>query len=74
MKKTRQVVGLAVALALTAPVSFVSPLQAQETKVSREGGSWAQEVIGSLAAVKNLRVKVDMGSVVVRGGQQQGIN
>jgi DUF4097 and DUF4098 domain-containing protein YvlB len=29
---------------------------------------------GSLAAVKNLRVKVDMGTVVVRGGQQQGIN
>lgn len=42
--------------------------------MSREGGSWAQEVSGSLAAVKNLRVKVDMGSVVVRGGQQQGIN
>src|SRR5215468_5816136 len=74
LKKTRQIVGLAVALALTAPVSFVSQIQAQETKVSREGGSWAQEVTGSLAAVKNLRVKVDMGTVVVRGGQQQGIN
>lgn len=34
----------------------------------------AQEVTGSLAAVKNLRVKVDMGSVVVRGGDQQAIN
>ena len=34
----------------------------------------AQEITGNLAAVKNLRVKVDMGSVVVRGGQQQGIN
>jgi DUF4097 and DUF4098 domain-containing protein YvlB len=55
-------------------MSFVSQVQAQETKVSREGGSWAQEVSGSLSAVKNLRVKVDMGSVVVRGGQQQGIN
>jgi DUF4097 and DUF4098 domain-containing protein YvlB len=61
-------------LALTAPFSFVSKIQAQETKMSREGGSWAQEVTGSLAAVRNLRVKVDMGSVVVRGGQQQGIN
>jgi len=73
LKKAPQVVGLAVVLALTAPLSFVSS-QAQETKMSREGGSWAQEVTGSLATVKNLRVKVDMGSVVVRGGQQQGIN
>ena len=74
MKRAPQIVGLAVVLALTAPLSFVSQVQAQETKVSREGGSWAQEVTGSLAAVRNLRVKVDMGSVVVRGGQQQGIN
>src|SRR6201997_5552177 len=47
---------------------------AQETHVSREGESWGQEITGSLAAVKNLRVKVDLGSVIVRGGQQQGIN
>jgi DUF4097 and DUF4098 domain-containing protein YvlB len=64
---------LAIVLALLAPLSFVQS-QAQESKVSREGGSWAQETTGSLAAVKILRVKVDMGSVVVRGGQQQGIN
>lgn len=74
MKKAPQVVGLAVVLALTAPFSFVSQVQAQETKMSREGGSWFQETTGSLSAVKNLRVKVAMGSVVVRGGQQQGIN
>jgi DUF4097 and DUF4098 domain-containing protein YvlB len=74
LKRAPQVVGLALGLALAAPLSFVSQVQAQETKMSREGGSWAQEVSGSLAAVKNLRVKVDMGSVVVRGGQQQGIN
>ena len=73
MKKALQIVGLAMVLALLAPLSFVES-QAQETKVSREGGSWAQETTGSLAAVKVLRVKVDMGSVVVRGGQQQGIN
>jgi len=73
LKKALQVVGLATVLALLAPLSFVQS-QAQESKVSREGGSWAQETTGSLAAVKNLRVKVDMGSVVVRGGQQQGIN
>jgi DUF4097 and DUF4098 domain-containing protein YvlB len=74
LRKALQVVGLATTLALLAPLGFVSRSQAQETRVSREGGSWAQEVTGSLAAVKNLRVKVDMGSVVVRGGQQQGIN
>jgi len=73
LKKALQVVGLAIVLALLAPLSFVQS-QAQESKVSREGGSWAQETTGSLAAVKILRVKVDMGSVVVRGGQQQGIN
>jgi DUF4097 and DUF4098 domain-containing protein YvlB len=47
---------------------------AQETRVTREGGAWGQEVTGTLTGVKNLRVKVDMGSVVVHGGQQQGIN
>ncbi|HEV2395618.1 MAG TPA: hypothetical protein VGS27_01585 [Candidatus Sulfotelmatobacter sp.] len=74
MKKALQVVGLATVLALLAPLSFVSGLQAQETRVSREGGSWTQETTGSLAGVKTLRVKVDMGSVVVHGSQQQGIN
>jgi DUF4097 and DUF4098 domain-containing protein YvlB len=74
LRRASQIVGLAVALAIAAPLSFVSPSVAQEARVSREGGSWAQEITGSLSAVKNLRVKVDMGSVVVRGGQQQGIN
>jgi DUF4097 and DUF4098 domain-containing protein YvlB len=67
-------VGLAIVLALIAPSSFLQGSQAQEARMTREGGSWAQEVTGQLAAVRNLRVKVDMGSVVVRGGQQQGIN
>jgi len=74
LKRALQIVGLASGLALLVPLSLVPLGQAQETHVSREGGAWAQEITGSLAAVKNLRVKVDMGSVVVRGGQQQGIN
>ncbi len=74
MKRALQIVGLAGVLALLAPLAFMSQSLAQETHVSREGGAWGQEITGSLAAVKNLRVKVDMGSVVVRGGQQQGIN
>ena len=69
LKKALQVVGSAAVLILTASLAV-----AQESRVTRESGSWAQETTGSLAAVKNLRVKVDMGTVVVRGGQQQGIN
>jgi DUF4097 and DUF4098 domain-containing protein YvlB len=46
----------------------------QETHVSREGGGWGQEITGTLAAVKNLRIKVDSGAVVVHGSQQPGIS
>jgi len=69
LKRALQFVGLASVLALLAPLAL-----AQETHIIREGGAWSQEITGSLAAVKVLRVKVDMGSVTVRGGQQQGIN
>jgi DUF4097 and DUF4098 domain-containing protein YvlB len=74
LKRALQIVGLGGVLALLVPLALVPVGQAQETHVSREGGAWAQEITGSLAAVKNLRVKVDMGSVMVHGGQQQGIN
>jgi hypothetical protein len=74
LKRALQIVGLAAGLALLAPLVVPSRALAQETHVSREGGTWGQEITGSLSGVKNLRVKVDMGSVVVRGGQQQGIN
>ncbi|MBZ5720552.1 MAG: hypothetical protein LAO03_09245 [Acidobacteriia bacterium] len=47
---------------------------AQEGRVYREGGNWAREITGTLAAAKNLRVKVDVGSVRVEGGSQQGIS
>jgi DUF4097 and DUF4098 domain-containing protein YvlB len=69
LKRALQFVGLASVLALLAPLAL-----AQETHISREGGAWGQEITGSLAAVKNLRIKVDMGSVKVHGGEQQGIN
>ncbi len=69
LKKALHIVGLSIVLSLLAPLAV-----AQEARVSREGGAWTQEITGSLTAVKNLRVKVDMGSVVIRGGQQQGIN
>jgi DUF4097 and DUF4098 domain-containing protein YvlB len=68
LKRSSQIVRLII-LALLAPLAL-----AQETRISREGGAWGQEITGTLAAVKNLRVKVDMGSVVVHGGQRQGID
>ena len=69
LKHSRQIAGLLGVLAVLAPFAL-----AQETHVYREGGAWAQEIKGSLAGVKNLRVKVDMGSVLVHGGQEQGIS
>ncbi len=69
MKRTLQIAGLAGALILLASLGL-----AQETKVSHDDGAWNQETSGTLSAVKNLRVKVDMGTVVVRGGQQDGIH
>ena len=69
MKRSPQFVRLLLVLAVVAPLAV-----AQDARISREGGAWGQEITGSLAAVKNLRVKLDMGSVVVHGGQQQGIN
>jgi len=45
----------------------------QETKVYREGSNWVQEMTGDLGAAKNLRVKLDAGSVKVQGGSQASI-
>ena len=42
--------------------------------MSGEGGGWTQGFTGSMAGVKNLRVRLDMASVVVRGGTQAGID
>jgi DUF4097 and DUF4098 domain-containing protein YvlB len=58
-----------------AVVLLILPLaSAQQTRVYGDGGNWTQEITGSLAMVKNLRVKVDIGSVRVEGGTQQGVN
>lgn len=53
---------------------FLPLASAQQTHVYREGENWAQETTGTLAAAKNLRVKVDRGSVHVEGGAQPGIS
>jgi DUF4097 and DUF4098 domain-containing protein YvlB len=69
LKRKQSWVGFFSVLALITPLAL-----AQETRVSREGGGWGEEITGTLAAVKILRIKVDMGAVIVHGWQQQGIN
>lgn len=68
MKRSLQFAGLLCVLA--APASLAV---AQETPTSHEG-VWSQSTSGTLAAARNLRIKLDMGSVVLRGGQQPGIS
>ncbi|HZR57072.1 MAG TPA: DUF4097 family beta strand repeat-containing protein [Terriglobales bacterium] len=46
---------------------------AQQTRVYQEGNNWAREIVGSLPASHNLRVKVDAGSVRVEGGSETEI-
>ena len=74
LKRALQIVGLAATLALYYPAGMVPQALAQDARVTREGGDWVQELTGQLNAVKILRVKVDMGSVVIRGSQQPNIN
>jgi DUF4097 and DUF4098 domain-containing protein YvlB len=45
----------------------------QEGRIYREGSNWVQEVKGELSGAKNLRVKLDAGSVKVQGGSQSNI-
>src|ERR1700690_1334417 len=60
---------------LVAVLFIALPLaSAQQTRVYGDGGNWTQEITGSLALVKNLKVKVDIGSIRVEGGSQQGIS
>ncbi len=55
-------------------ILLLSPLlNAQETKIFRDGPSWVREVTGSLSTAKNLRLDIDIGSVKIEGGPQQEI-
>lgn len=47
---------------------------AQQNRVYQDNGNWTQETTGSFSGVKNLRLKVDMGSVRIAGGSAQGIS
>ena len=69
MKQAVKFAGIGLFLA-----GLVSLATGQESRVYRQGSNWAQELSGSLEAAKNLRVKVDNGSVRVEGGSQSGIS
>lgn len=70
MKRSPQFVGLVCALAMFAQLQA----RAQDSQISREGGAWSQAQSGTLAAARNVKVKLDMGSVVLHGGDQQAIS
>lgn len=57
-----------IAMLLLLAAVAVGPAWGQETRVYREGGAWVQEVKGTLAVARNLRVKATLGSVRVQGG------
>lgn len=63
MKCSPQLVGAICALAMLA-----QPIAGAQD--SRESSAAS----GTLAAARNVRIKVDMGSVVLHGGQQQGVS
>jgi DUF4097 and DUF4098 domain-containing protein YvlB len=64
LKRSPQFVGLLYAVAVLAPLAV-----AQET----HAGTSSQASSGTLAAARNVRVKVDMGAVRVHGGSQSNI-
>jgi DUF4097 and DUF4098 domain-containing protein YvlB len=45
-----------------------------QTRIYQENGKWTRQITGSLAAARNLHVKVDSGVVRVIGGSQAAIN
>lgn len=67
MKRSPQFVGLLCVLAGLAPLAL-----AQDSTPYHEGAS-SQASSGTVAAARNLRIKLDMGSVMVHGGSQQNI-
>lgn len=56
------------------PLLFLAPVAlSQQGRVYRQGSNWAEEVSGSIAAAKNLRIKTEFGTVRIQGGSQSGI-
>ncbi|MGB9233276.1 MAG: DUF4097 family beta strand repeat-containing protein [Terriglobales bacterium] len=68
MKYAIKFAGVAIVAVALASLAF-----GQDGRIYREGSNWVQEVTGSLSGAKNLRVKLDTGSVKVQGGSQADI-
>jgi hypothetical protein len=66
---------IAAVLLLFLPLAIAQDTRPDEqTRVFQDNGRWSRQITGSMPAAKNLRVKVDSGSVRVEGGSQQTIN
>ena len=72
MKKFPKIVALMLLLLPLAVAQEARP--DEQTRVYQENGKWSRQITGSLAAAKNLRVKVDSGVVRVAGSAQPTIN
>lgn len=68
MKRAHELAGVVIVAIALASVAL-----AQDGRIYREGSNWVQEVTGELTGAKNLRVKLDTGSVKVQGGSQSTI-
>jgi len=72
LKKVSKIVA---ALLLLLPLAVAQEARPDEqVRVSQENGKWTRHITGSLAAARNLRVKVDSGSVRIAGGSQPNID
>ena len=60
--------GMLITVAFLASIAF-----AQQVRVYRDGDSWTEETTGSMPGARDLRVRVDFGSVRIQGGSQQDI-
>jgi DUF4097 and DUF4098 domain-containing protein YvlB len=63
------------ALLLFLPLAVAQEARSDEqVRVALENGKWTRHITGSIVAARNLRVKVDSGSVRVAGGSQSTID
>ncbi|HYM08736.1 MAG TPA: hypothetical protein VEU11_19450, partial [Terriglobales bacterium] len=72
MKQSHKIVAV---MMLLLPLCVAQEVRPDEhVRVYQENGKWSRQITGSLAAAKNLRVKVDSGVVRVVGGPRQTID
>lgn len=67
MHKTLVKIGLLTAL-------LASICAAQQTSIQKEGANWTNVASGSLSGVRNLHIKLEIGSVKVQGGSTQNVS